>query len=121
MRAFLRFGFGLAALSLAFSAWAQAPAPAPGASAAGAQGPALERDESTEPGRANQRIERIRVEDAGSRVDELRVGGQTRSITVQPKTVGPAYDVQPASAAGGPLSGGSPGAAGQRTWKVLRF
>ena len=28
-------------------------------------------------GRGNQRTERIRVEDGGSRVDELRVGGQT--------------------------------------------
>src|SRR5690606_735158 len=35
--------------------------------------------------RNNQRVERIRIEDEGSRVDELRVGGQTRSITVTPK------------------------------------
>ncbi|MCE1249163.1 MAG: hypothetical protein LWW82_00340, partial [Comamonadaceae bacterium] len=35
---------------------------------------------------SNQRAERIEVEDAGSRVDELRIGGQTQSITVQPKT-----------------------------------
>ena len=46
-------------------------------------------------GRGNQRTERIRVEDGGSRVDELRVGGQTQSITVQPKTGTPmpAYEV----------------------------
>ena len=46
-------------------------------------------------GRRNQRVERIVVEDAGSRVDELRVGGQTQSITVQPKTGTPmpAYEV----------------------------
>jgi hypothetical protein len=112
MRAFLRLSFWLAALGMAASVWAQPAAPAPA------------RDAGGEPGRANQRIEHIRVEDGGSRVDELRVGGQTRSITVQPKTGGPAYDVQPAGAAGGPLAGragGSPGAAGQRTWKVLRF
>ena len=36
--------------------------------------------------RPEPRVERIVVEDAGSRVDELRVGGQTQSITVQPKT-----------------------------------
>ena len=52
--------------------------------------------------RHNQRVERIVVEDAGSRVDELRVGGQTKSITVQPKvgTTTP-YDISatdPASA-----------------------
>jgi hypothetical protein len=46
--------------------------------------------------RHNQKIERIVVEDAGSRVDELRVGGQTHSITVQPKTATPlpAYEVR---------------------------
>lgn len=50
---------------------------------------------STE-GRHNQRIEHIVVEDAGSRVQELRVGGQTQSITVQPKTGTPlpAYEVR---------------------------
>ncbi|HQQ70835.1 MAG TPA: hypothetical protein PLL92_11070 [Alicycliphilus sp.] len=48
------------------------------------------------PSRRDQRIEEIRVEDAGSRIDELRVGGQTRSITVQPKTGTPmpSYEVQ---------------------------
>jgi len=47
-------------------------------------------------GRREQRVERIVIEDAGSRVDELRVGGQTQSITVQPKTGTPmpAYQVQ---------------------------
>ncbi|MGE4328913.1 hypothetical protein [Diaphorobacter sp.] len=46
--------------------------------------------------RRNQRAERIVVEDAGSRVQELRVGGQTQSITVQPKTGTPvpAYEVR---------------------------
>ena len=44
----------------------------------------------------NQRIEHIRVEDGGSRVDEVRVGGQTQSITVQPKVGNlPEYEVQP--------------------------
>lgn len=46
--------------------------------------------------RHNQRVERIVVEDEGSRVDELRVGGQTKSITVQPKGGSmPEYEVQP--------------------------
>lgn len=53
-------------------------------------------ESSRNDGRRNQRMERIVVEDAGSRVDELRVGGQTQSITVQPKTGTPlpAYQVQ---------------------------
>ncbi len=49
------------------------------------------------PGRLDQRIEHIRIEDEGSRIDELRVGGQTQNITVQPKTGTPmpSYEVQP--------------------------
>ncbi|MEY2617270.1 MAG: hypothetical protein RL522_272 [Pseudomonadota bacterium] len=75
--------------------------------------------------RQNQKIERIRHEDAGSRIDEVRVGGQTQSITVQPKMEGvPAYEVQPGS-----MIRGRPRDAresldntgGQRSWNVLRF
>ncbi|PWW47638.1 hypothetical protein [Melaminivora alkalimesophila] len=59
---------------------------------------ALTPSEQREPleGRRNQRVQRIVVEDAGSRVDELRVGGQTQVITVQPKTGAalPAYEVR---------------------------
>ena len=54
-----------------------------------------------------QRTERIRVEDAGSRIDELRVGGETKSIVVQPKGGMPAYQVQPGS--------------GERSWKIANF
>jgi hypothetical protein len=53
------------------------------------------------------RTERIRVEDEGVRIDELRVGGETRSISVSPKGGMPAYDVAPKT--------------GERTWKVLGF
>ena len=48
--------------------------------AAQAQAP-LERGAPLEP-RRNQKIERIVHEDAGNRIDELRVGGQTQNITV---------------------------------------
>jgi hypothetical protein len=54
-----------------------------------------------------KRTERIRIEDAGSSIDELRVGGETRSITVQPKGDMPSYQVQPGS--------------GQRSWKIAVF
>ena len=54
-----------------------------------------------------QTIQRIVVEDASTRIDEVRVGGETKSITVQPKDGMPAYDVAPAT--------------GERTWKVLGF
>ena len=72
-------------------------------------------------GRIEQREEKIRHEDAGSRIDEVRVGGETRSITVQPKDA-PAYEVQPhhgtrAPATLAPESSG----AGTRVWKIGNF
>jgi hypothetical protein len=106
------------ALCLSAGAWAQTAAGAPGEPST--PDAALTR-EATQPGRTTQRVEHIRVEDSGSRVDELRVGGQTQSITVQPKASMPAYDVRPADVTRpGPAEGG-PGSAGQRTWKVLKF
>jgi len=76
-------------------------------------------------GRQNQKIERIRHEDAGSRIDEVRVGGQTQSITVQPKVEGmPAYEIQPSSMIRGrprDAREGMDNTGGQRFWNVLRF
>jgi hypothetical protein len=92
--------------------------------AALAQSPAalpLER-EATE-GRNNQRIERIRVEDAGSRVEEVRYGGQTQSITVQPKVNVPEYEIVPSDGARSqrPYSREGGGVTSQRVWNVLNF
>ncbi len=96
----------LLALVLALPATAQTPAAAD--PAAGPVGPAVQ------PDRNNQAIERIRVEDKGTRIDELRVGGQTQSISVQPKNDMPAYEVRPADAHGSPSGG-------QRTWTFKKF
>ena len=100
--------------ALAFSAvLAQTPAPLPaataGAPASGAAG-------------GERSIERIRIEDAGSRIDELRVGGETQQITVQPKTAVPAYEVKPAEGARGnaPASGTSD-TNGSRVWNIFKF
>lgn len=75
-------------------------------------------------GRTNQRTERIQVEDAGSRVDELRVGGQTQTISVQPKTGNmPGYEVQSPDGArsrAGSNSGAETTTA-PRVWNVLKF
>lgn len=74
--------------------------------------------------RPDQRIERIRIDDALSRIDELRVGGETQSIMVSPKGGMPAYDVTPDSAIRGLTRGerGNIGAGGgTRTWKILDF
>lgn len=78
--------------------WAQSPAPAPTPLTAA---PASARTA------VEKRTERIRIEDAGARIDELRVGGETQTITVQPNGGMPAYDVQPTS--------------GMRSWKILGF
>ena len=92
------------------AALAQAPAPAP--SPAPAKNP------------PEQRIEQIRTEDQGARIDELRVGGQTQSITVQPKTGDmPEYEVQSPDGArsrAGSRSGAETNTA-PRVWNVIKF
>ena len=77
---------------------------------------------STSP--ADQAVQRIRLEDAGSRIDEVRVGGETQSITVQPKTGInlPAYEVKPSDTArGAPPSTSKNDTTGSRVWNVLKF
>lgn len=54
-----------------------------------------------------QTTQHIVVEDTRTRIDEVRVGSETKSITVTPKDGMPSYDVAPES--------------GERTWKVLGF
>ncbi|KAF1020792.1 MAG: hypothetical protein GAK30_02287 [Paracidovorax wautersii] len=105
-------------------AWAQDQSQAaanPSSAAAGA----LPEDDpsSTAPSARNQRIERLSHEDAGSRVDELRVGGRTKSVTVTPKTIGPEYEIVPndpsRSRADGSSDSASP--AGRRVWRLGTF
>ena len=70
------------------------------------------------------RIKRIHIEDSGTRIDELRVGGETRTITVAPKGGMPAYDLVPATANLSPGTTERSGAGangGARTWKILGF
>ena len=96
------------AVSLALApvaAFAQA-APAPAQAEQIAPAPAAPRE-------SGQRVEHLSVEDGGSRIDEVRVGGQTRSISVQPKvTQLPAYDVRPARQGQ---------QQGDRVWKIGNF
>lgn len=74
------------------------------------------------PERGVQRSERLHTEDAGSRIDEERYGGQTRSITVQSKEAPvPPYQVRPAGAEGYRSREAGPGSTGPRTWKILDF
>ena len=98
---------------LGFTAPASAQTPAPGTT------PAASADGSPE-----RRIERIRIEDAGARVDELRVGGETQSITVSPKGGMPAYELLPPGTNQGLAAGprnSSATSGGTRVWKILGF
>jgi hypothetical protein len=79
---------------------------------------------ASKPGRPDQTIQHIRTEDAGSRIDEVRVGGETQSITVQPKTGNgmPAYEVKPSDTARGAAPSTSKNdTMGSRVWNVLKF
>jgi hypothetical protein len=98
-------------LAVAASSPAVSTRPAAAASDAGEQG-LLDRK--------TQKIEFMHFEDAGNRVDEVRSGGQTQRITVQPKDGAPAYEVLPT----GP-STTSPdrgiGQTGPRVWSIHQF
>jgi hypothetical protein len=93
---------------LAVAGLVQAQNPAPDAPAA-------------QPGK---RIERLRTEDAGSRVDEVRYGGETQSITVQTKSGLPEYEIVPSNGARNRPQGerdAASGSSGQRVWKLFDF
>ncbi|RYY64633.1 MAG: hypothetical protein EOO24_55995 [Comamonadaceae bacterium] len=92
------------------------------AGAAAAQAP-IEREPAGDP-RKNQKIERKVVEDGGNRIEELRVGGETQAITVQPKAPVPAYEIQPndlARSRPADRREGLSGGGAQRVWNVLAF
>ena len=79
---------------------------------------------AAQPANTLQTVQKIRTEDAGSRIDELRVGGETQSITVQPKTGTsvPSYEVKPSDTNKGDAPSPSSGdTAGARVWNVLKF
>ncbi len=110
-------------LMLALSLLALAPtslalaqqAPASPADAANAEAPAAN---------ARDRIERITHEDGLTRIDELRVGGQTQSIEVQPKNGAPAYQItteQGLPPTRGDVAGQRTGNAGRSSWRILSF
>ena len=114
-------------LLLPFFAWtavsAQAPGPTSEAAFATSTPAPLQKEEQAD-SRRNQKIERIRVEDGGARIDELRVGGQTQSITVQPKANVPEYEFQPSDLSRSrpaDTRDGLSSPSSQRVWNVLKF
>ncbi len=72
---------------------------------------------------SRQRVERIRIEDSGARVDEVRYGGVTQSITVQPAANVPGYEVLPSTSTQARPGNSADIGAGQgvRVWKFLNF
>jgi hypothetical protein len=91
------------------------------AAPAGAQSPAAAATDSQPTGRAEPTIQRIHNQDAGSRIEELRVGGETQSITVQPAGNLPAYEIKPIDASRSSGSAAEAGTAGSRFWNILKF
>ena len=91
------------------------------AAGAFAQAP-IEREPVGDP-RKNQKVELIRVEDNANRIEEVRVGGQTQSVTVQPKAGAPAYQLQPDDMARSRPSESREGFSGrkQRVWNIFGF
>ena len=105
--------FALCVFAGAQGALAQAPA--------SADPPAPVADEGSR--RIEQKTERIRIEDSGARVDEVRVGGQTKSTTVQPKADVPPYEIVPTDGTRAPPAPrqGAESKTGPRVWNVMKF
>jgi hypothetical protein len=83
------------------------PAPAPAASAAPASAPRV-------------RDEVVVIEDDGVRIEETRVGGTVRRVTVQSKVGNVrAYEIQVAPAGRDPSQ--ERGNAGRRAWSLFSF
>ncbi len=108
----------LACVALSGAALAQAPAAAGAPPEASTPG----RDLQGADGRHNQKIERIHIDDGGTKVDELRVGGETKDITVTPKRM-PPYEVQPTnpSRTNAQGQGEASGGTGPALWNVFKF
>ena len=103
----------LAQLALALAgaqpAWAQAVPPAPAAAASAAAAPA-----------PRARDEVVVIEDDGVRIEETRVGGAVRRVTVQSKVGNVrAYEIQVAPAGRDPSQ--ERGNAGRRAWSLFSF
>ncbi len=114
-------------LAVALPGWAQ-PAPAGSLPAAASQ-KAAGADASPETAAEKElggepNVRHTIIEDNGSKIDELKVRGQTRRITVTPK-VGPtkSYEIITGDASRDTTSGtgGAKNAVGKRVWNVLDF
>jgi hypothetical protein len=109
----------MAAAITSTAAWSQNDAPAPPVSSPAAS--AADAGDAVPQRGGEPSIRRSTVEDDNLRVDELRVRGETKRITVQGKRGGPtSYEIVPTEGGRDPSSGAK-GSAGQRVWQVFSF
>lgn len=69
-------------------------------------------------------VQQTVLEDDHTRIEELRVRGQTQKVTVQPKnSKAPAYEIIMGDGSRdlSPNASSTRGAAGQRVWRLLDF
>jgi hypothetical protein len=94
----------------------------PAAVADPAAGPAAAGAEAGSGRGGEPEVRRSVIQDEGSRIDELRVRGETQRISVQPRR-GARYEIVPAGGARDLATGPTTprGAVGQRVWRVLQF
>ncbi len=138
LRATLVLGGFCCAVGLSLGAWAAPDAAVPPPPDVGSLPPLLPRTttadaprpvvlpeaQAGQDPRGEPAVQKSVVEDAGTRIDELKVRGRTKRITVTPKKGGlPAYEIIPSSGGLDRVEGpaGSSGAVGQRVWPVLSF
>lgn len=68
------------------------------------------------------KVEQIVLEDDNTRIEELRVRGQTQKVTIKPKDA-PSYEIIMGDGSHelSPGAGSTRGAIGKRVWRVLDF
>ena len=69
------------------------------------------------PTKPEPKVERLVHHDGWSRIEELRIGGQTRTIDVHTRSSIPGYEVRPID----PGVSDDRSGAGARRWRVLHF
>ena len=107
--------FALALMCVCAPCWAQTAAVA-------SAPPAVQAEPAAERGEPN--VKHIVIEDDGSKIDELRVRGQTQHVVVTPKVgVKKSYEiiVSRNGRAVETSTGGATSATGKRVWNVLDF
>ena len=112
------------ATCVAQSASAPAPAPTPSSAAAAAPArPAPAPASATDRGEPN--VKHTVIEDDGSRIEELRVRGQTQRVVVTSKVGGghTSYEIIMGNAGRNPVAstGGATSAVGKSVWSVATF